>query len=60
MKKNAAIAAAVVWGYANAEIGWKRLDRAGVQRIIDGGLGEQMQAFRVMQHWQDGSRGRTD
>jgi hypothetical protein len=60
LKLNSAIAAAMVWGYANAEIGWGRLDRAGVQKIIDGGLAEHMRGFRVMQHWEDGSRGRTD
>jgi carboxypeptidase Q len=60
LKLNSAIAAAVVWGYANAEIGWGRLDRAGVQEIIDGGLAEHMRAFRVMQYWEDGSRGRTE
>jgi hypothetical protein len=60
LKLNSAIAAALVWGYANAEVSWDRLDRAGVQRIIDGGLNEHMRAFRVMEHWQDGSRGRTD
>jgi hypothetical protein len=58
LKLNAAIAATFVWGYANAEIAWGRLDRAGVQKIIDGGLGEQMRAFRVMKAWENGSRGR--
>lgn len=60
LKLNSAIAAALTWGYANAEIGWGRLDRAGVQKIIDGGLDQHMTAFRVMQYWQDGSRGRTE
>ena len=60
LKLNAAIAAAVVWGFANAEIGWDRLDRAGVQGIIDGGLGEQMRAFRVMEQWEEGVRGRRE
>ncbi len=60
LKLNSAVAAALVWGYANAEIGWGRLDRAGVQKIIDGGLDQHMRAFRVMPHWQDGSRGRTE
>ncbi len=60
LKLNSAIAAAVVWGYANAEIGWGRLDRAGVQEIIDAGLEEHMRAFRVMHYWEDGSRGRTE
>jgi hypothetical protein len=60
LKLNSAIAAALVWGYANAEIGWGRLDRAGVQQIIDGGLDQHMNAFRVMQQWKDGIRGRTE
>lgn len=60
LRLNAAIAAAATWGYANAEIGWKRLDRAGVQRLIDGGLDEQMRAFRVMGQWEDGRRGRSE
>ena len=60
LKLNSAIAAALTWGYANAEIGWGRLDRAGVQKIIDDGLDQHMTDFRVMQYWQDGSRGRTE
>jgi carboxypeptidase Q len=60
LKLNSAVAAALVWGYANAEIGWGRLDRDGVQEIIDGGLAEHMRAFRVMSQWQEGRRGRTD
>jgi hypothetical protein len=60
LKLNAAIAAAFVWGYANAEITWDRLDRAGVQKIIDGGLGNQMRAFRVMEDWENGARGRQE
>jgi hypothetical protein len=60
LKLNAAIAAAFVWGYANAEITWGRLDRTGVQKIIDGGLGDQMRAFRVMNDWESGSRGRQE
>ena len=60
LKLNAAIAAAFVWGYANAEIDWGRLDRAGVQKLIDDGLGEEMRAFRVMKDWENGSRGRPE
>jgi Zn-dependent M28 family amino/carboxypeptidase len=60
LRLNAAIAAAFVWGYANAEIGWGRLDRAGVQKIIDDGLGDQMRAFRVMGDWENGRRGRQE
>jgi hypothetical protein len=60
LKLNSAIAAAVVWGFANAEIGWQRLDRAGVQKLIDSGLEEHRRAFRVMHHWENGSRGRTE
>ena len=58
LKLNAAIAATFVWGYANAEIGWGRLERAGVQKVIDGGLGDHMRAFRVMK--EGGSRGRPE
>jgi carboxypeptidase Q len=58
VRLNAAVTAAFAWGFANAEIGWGRLERAEVQTIIDAGLGEQMRAFRVMDAWESGERGR--
>jgi hypothetical protein len=60
LKLNAAISAAFTWGFANVEIDWGRLDRAGVQELIDDGLGEQMRAFRVMKNWESGTRGRPE
>ena len=59
LRKNAAIAAAVTWAFANAEADWGRLTRSQVQKLIDAGLDQQMRAFRVMGQWEDGSRGRA-
>ena len=59
LRKNAGVAAAVTWAFANAEAGWGRLTRSQVQELIDAGLDQQMRAFRVMGQWEDGTRGRA-
>jgi len=60
LRLNAAIAAAVTYGFAQMEVDWKRQTRAEVQSLIDStDLGAQMRSFGLWEMWQDGSRGRN-
>ena len=59
LRLNAAIAAAVTWGFANGEVGWRRQGRAEVERLVEGtNLKEQMVSFGLFEDWQAGRRGR--
>ncbi|MFQ5630793.1 MAG: peptidase M28, partial [bacterium] len=59
LRLNAAIAAALVYGFANMEVTWKRQTRAEIQQLIDAtDLGVQMGYFNLMPGWEDGTRGR--
>jgi hypothetical protein len=59
LRLNAAIAAAVTYGFAQMEVTWKRQTRPEVQKLIDTtDLGAQMRSFGVWDGWEDGSRGR--
>lgn len=59
LRLNAAIAAAVTWGFANDEIPWRRQSRAEIQELVDStDLGEQMKTFGVFEAWERGERGR--
>jgi hypothetical protein len=59
LRLNAAIAAAVTYGFAQTEATWKRQTRAEVQKLIDTtDLGDQMKSFGVWDGWEDGSRAR--
>lgn len=59
LRLNAAIAAAVTWGFANDEIPWRRQSRAEIQELIDStDLGEQMRTFGLFEAWKNGERGR--
>jgi len=61
LRLNSAIAAAVTWGFANADIPYRRQTRAEVQRLVDStDLGEQMRTFGLWSAWQRGIRGRVD
>ncbi|MFQ5650149.1 MAG: M20/M25/M40 family metallo-hydrolase [bacterium] len=60
VRLNAAIVAAVAYGFANMEVAWKRQTRAEVQHLIDStSLRNQMDMFDLYPGWQDGTRGRT-
>lgn len=59
LRINAAVVAAVVYGFAQIDVTWKRQTRAEVQALIDNtDLGAQMDFFNLKPGWQDGSRGR--
>jgi len=54
-----AIAAALVWGFANADERLPRWSRAQLEQLIEStNLEQQMRDFGVWEGWVDGSRGR--
>lgn len=61
LKINAAITAALVYGFADMDVTWKRQSRADIQKIIDKfNLKQQMKFGNFYPLWEDGSRGRKD
>ncbi|MEE8148746.1 MAG: M28 family peptidase [Longimicrobiales bacterium] len=59
LRLNAAIVAAVTYGFATGEVSWRRQSRAEIERLIaETDLEEQMRTFSVWAEWEDGSRGR--
>ena len=60
LRLNAAIVAAVTWGFAETDVDWSRLDRAAVEALVEStSLGEQMHMFPVLwSEWEKGERGR--
>jgi len=59
LKLNSAIAAAVIWGFANSDERLPRWDRAEVEALIEStDLEAQMRNFGVWDHWAAGERGR--
>jgi len=61
LKLNSAIAAALVWGFANSQERLPRQTRDEIQGLIDGSdLEQQMRNFGVWEDWESGVRGRRD
>ncbi len=61
LKLNSAIAAAVIWGFANDTERLPRQSHDEVQALIDGtDLEQQMKNFAVWDGWADGTRGRHE
>jgi hypothetical protein len=59
LRTNAAVAAALTWGFAEGEVSWGRLSGAEVERIVETpGLKSQMQAFGLYESYRAGRRGR--
>ena len=60
LRLNAAIAAAVTWGFAGIDVDWKRHDRAAVEALVEATtLGAQMRMFPTLwSAWEKGERGR--
>jgi carboxypeptidase Q len=59
LRLNAAIAAAVTWGFATLDLSLPRQTAAQVDSLVRStDLGEQMKSFNVYQSWQNGERGR--
>ena len=60
LRLNAAIVAALTYGFANMEVTWKRQTREDIQHLIDTtSLRQQMDMFGLYPGWEDGSRGRA-
>ncbi len=60
LRLNAAVAAAVILGFANMDADWGRQTRAEIQHLVDTtGLGTDMRAFGYMEDWENGKRGRA-
>jgi len=58
---NAAIAAAVIWGFANSSDRLPRQSADEVQELVDNtDLPAQMLSMTVWEGWADGTRGRHD
>lgn len=61
LRLNAAIAASLVYGFANMEVTWQRQTRDQIQQLIETTeLRQQMDMFDLYPGWEDGSRGRND
>ena len=61
LKLNSAIAAAVIWGFANDDRRLDRMSRAGIEALVEStDLREQMQNFGVWADWAEGRRGRRE
>ncbi|HEX2092372.1 MAG TPA: M28 family peptidase [Longimicrobiaceae bacterium] len=60
LRLNAAIAAALAYGFANGEVGWSRQTRAQIEALVRStDLEQQMRSFNVWEDWAAGRRGRT-
>jgi hypothetical protein len=59
VRLNAAIVAAVTWGFAEADAEWSRQTRPEIEELVRStDLEQQMRSFNVWQDWLDGTRGR--
>lgn len=59
LRKNAAIAAAVIWGYAESDAAWGRQSAAQVEKLVESTtLKDQMVSFGAFDDWAAGKRGR--
>lgn len=59
LRLNAAIAAAVTWGFANLDLSLPRQSREEIERLIEHtDLADQMRMFRLWEPWLAGERGR--
>ena len=60
LKLNAAVVAALTYGFANMDVTWKRQTRAQIQNLINTtDLKRQMEMFGLYTPWLDGTRGRS-
>ncbi len=62
LRLNAAIAGAVIWGFAEMDVDWHRQSRAEIEELIESTtLGDQMKIlFGLWDAWVTGDRGRQD
>ena len=61
LRLNAAIVAAVTYGFATGPVPWRRQTRGEIDRLIAGSdLEQQMRMFNVWDDWEEGRRGRQN
>jgi len=61
LRLNAAIIAAVVYGFAEADVKWERQTRAEIEELMAASdLEQQMRTFGLWEAWKNGSRGRSN
>ena len=61
LKLNSAIAAAVVWGFANSDTRMPRFSRQQIENLVETtDLEQQMRNFGVWAGWENGVRGRQE
>jgi hypothetical protein len=61
LRLNTAVIAAVVYGFAEAEVTWSRQNRAEIEQLMAASdLEQQMRTFGLWEAWENGSRGRTE
>ncbi len=59
LRLNAAIAAALIWGFSETDVSLRRHTRAEIEELIRRtDLGDQMRAFALWDSWERGVRGR--
>jgi hypothetical protein len=59
LRLNTAIAAALAWGFAEADVTWGRKSRKEIEALVEGtSLKQQMVAFDLYEDWLGGKRGR--
>lgn len=59
LRKNAAVAAAVLWAFAEGNVTWRRQSALQVERMVETtNLKQQMESFGAYEDWQAGRRGR--
>jgi carboxypeptidase Q len=59
VRRNAVVAAAVLWGYSESDAAWGRQDAAQVEKLVQGtSLKDQMVSFGTWDDWAAGTRGR--
>jgi hypothetical protein len=59
LRVNAAVVSALIYGFANMDVTWKRQTKEEVQRLIDTTpLRQQMDMFNLYPVWENGTRGR--
>lgn len=58
LRLNAAITAATVWGFAQADVTWERWGPEPIREMVEEKLQDQMKAFGAWDAWAEGRRGR--
>lgn len=60
LRLNAAIAAAVIYSFANSDVTFPRQTRAELEQLVRStDLADQMRSFGILQAWESGARGRA-